>query len=657
MLKPIVIFRNFSMQIGSLITAIILFSLPSCVCAVTSDYYRITVVDAETGRGVPLVELKTVNAMTFYTDSNGIVALNEPDLMGQTVWFSVKSHGYEYPADGFGNRGVALPVKAGGQGQIKIKRLNIAERLYRITGSGIYRDSVLVGQSVPLKQPLLDGLVMGQDTVMATPYRGKIYWFWGDTERPGYPLGQFATSGATSLLPGQGGLNPSQGIDLTYWVDANGFSKPMLPLKGFGGPVWVGGVFTLRDAQGQEHLYTHYTHLDGSGKAAEKGLAVFDDDKAAFHPFFQFALNAPLYPEGQPVHAAVKGQPYLYFQAGAGLACPRVRVRADSKHIVDPPSYEAFTCLTPGSRYDGANTHLDRTPDGKLVYGWKADTTPLGYDEEQELIKDGKLKPDEILMPLRDIDTDAPIRSPGGSVFWNAYRKRWVMISGQAFGTSSYLGELWFAEADTPVGPWVYARKIITHDKYTFYNPTQHPFFDQDGGRLVYLEGTYTDTYSGVMNVTPRYNYNQIMYRLALDDPRLSLPVPVYQLAGPDGYGLRETVDARHEWGQVRGVAFFAVPPCRSHAGLIPVPAASFVGIDGPPLFYALPPTPTAGEKASPAVVPLYKYRDAHTNALFYLTDANSPTALERLSDKPICRVWRNPSQVLTLDDEAQPVP
>ena len=107
------------------------------------------------------------------------------------------------------------------------------------------------------------------------------------------------------------------------------------------------------------------------------------------------------------------------------------------------------------------------------------------------------MKPEEVLAPLRDIETDAPIHSHGGSVYWNPYRRRWVMICGQAGGTSSYLGELWFAEADTPVGPWVYARKIITHDHYTFYNPTQHPFFDQDGGRLIYFEGTYTDTYSG----------------------------------------------------------------------------------------------------------------------------------------------------------------
>ncbi len=67
----------------------------------------------------------------------------------------------------------------GGAAVIKIKRINIAERLYRVTGEGIYRDSILVGHAVPIKHPVLNGQVMGQDTVMATPYRGKIYWFFG----------------------------------------------------------------------------------------------------------------------------------------------------------------------------------------------------------------------------------------------------------------------------------------------------------------------------------------------------------------------------------------------------------------------------------------------------------------------------------------------
>lgn len=299
----------------------ILLSLTSRLPAAPADYYRITVVDSDTGRGVPLVELRTVSAERFYTDSNGIVAVGEPDLMGRNVWFSVKSHGYEYPADGFGSRGVALPVVAGGRAQIKLRRINVAERLYRITGSGIYRDSVLVGQPAPIAHPLMDGLVVGQDTVMATPYKGKLYWFYGDTNRPGYPLGQFATSGATSLPPGAGGLDPDRGIDLTYWVDGDGFSKKMLPLPGGGGPVWVGGVFTLREAGGVESLYTHYSHLDGAGKLAAQGLALFSDSKALFELICKFANDAPLYPDGQPFHVTVAGRPYLYCQSKSLQAC------------------------------------------------------------------------------------------------------------------------------------------------------------------------------------------------------------------------------------------------------------------------------------------------------------------------------------------------
>jgi hypothetical protein len=84
------------------------------------------------------------------------------------------------------------------------------------------------------------------------------------------------------------------------------------------------------------------------------------------------------------------------------------------------------------------------------------------------------------------------------------------------------LGEVSYAEADAPTGPWTTARKIVTHDKYSFYNPKQHPYFDQEGGRIIYFEGTYTKTFSGNEQGTPRYDYNQIMYRLDLSDPRLA---------------------------------------------------------------------------------------------------------------------------------------
>ena len=48
--------------------------------------------------------------------------------------------------------------------------LQIAERLYRVTGGGIYRDTVLAGEQPPLREPVLNGQVLGQDTVIATPY-------------------------------------------------------------------------------------------------------------------------------------------------------------------------------------------------------------------------------------------------------------------------------------------------------------------------------------------------------------------------------------------------------------------------------------------------------------------------------------------------------
>jgi hypothetical protein len=91
-------------------------------------------------------------------------------------------------------------------------------------------------------------------------------------------------------------------------------------------------------------------------------------------------------------------------------------------------------------------------------------------------------------------------------------------------GDSSLIGEIWYAEADSLEGPWLHAAKIITHEKYDFYNPRQHPVFQKENGRIIYLEGTYTHTFAGNPRPTPRYEYNQIMYKLDLSDSRLKLP-------------------------------------------------------------------------------------------------------------------------------------
>src|SRR4051812_11117398 len=119
----------------------LLFLTSLAAQAAPADYFAIQVVDDQTGRGVPMVELQTTSCITCETDSNGLVAFNELGLMNQKVFFSVASHGYESPKDGFGIAGVVLDTKPGGSATTKLKRINIAERLYRITGQGIYRDT------------------------------------------------------------------------------------------------------------------------------------------------------------------------------------------------------------------------------------------------------------------------------------------------------------------------------------------------------------------------------------------------------------------------------------------------------------------------------------------------------------------------------------
>jgi hypothetical protein len=44
---------------------------------------------------------------------------------------------------------------------------------------------------------------------------------------------------------------------------------------------------------------------------------------------------------------------------------------------------------------------------------------------------------------------------------------------------------------------------------------------------VIYFEGTYTHDFSGNPETTPRYEYNQVMYRLDLGDVRTALPRPV----------------------------------------------------------------------------------------------------------------------------------
>ena len=491
--------------------------------AAETDAFQIRVVDEETGRGVPLVELRTVHDQLFVTDSAGRVAVREPELLGQNVYFHVRSHGYEFPKDGFGFRGRAIPIEPRGEATLKLKRLNIAERLYRVTGAGIYADSVLLGQAAPIQRPLLNAQVAGSDSVVTAIYRGRLHWFWGDTNRLRYPLGNFQVTGATSRLPHEGGLRPSVGVDLDYFTSDDGFAKPVAKMPG-DGPTWIFGAVVLRDADGRERLFTGYEKVRGTLEIYERGLAEFDDERHEFVSRKRFDKDIPLHLHGHPfLHkvtatavtgTAASAVEYVYF----GDPFPILRVRATVDDLFDPSRYEGFSCLVAGGR--GQKPQVERDASGKPVFGWKQDTAALTLELQTSLVRSGQLKPNEVWWNLQDAETGRPVIAHRGSVAWNEHRQRWTIIFTQHFGTS-VLGEVWYGEADRPEGPWLKATKVATHDKYSFYNPKQHPYFAEDGGQSIYFEGTYTNTFSGNPTPTPRYEYNQVMYRLNLSDARL----------------------------------------------------------------------------------------------------------------------------------------
>src|SRR5207248_577055 len=111
--------------------------------------------------------------------------------------------------------------------------------------------------------------------------------------------------------------------------------------------------------------------------------------------------------------------------------------------------YEGFSCLQPGSRLE--KPRLDRDGAGRLRYTWKKGTPPLDHDRQARLIKSGELKPEEALLQLQDAHSGKAVHAHAGSVYWNSYRNRWIMITVESGGTS-FLGEVWYAEADTPLG-------------------------------------------------------------------------------------------------------------------------------------------------------------------------------------------------------------
>lgn len=561
-------------------------------------YFIMVVRDRETGRGVPLMELELPNGIRYLTDSGGTVAFSEISFMGRQTLFRIRGPGYRYPVQHLGEPGIVLTPFAGSRIELSVQRTHAAERLYRVTGEGIYHDSELSGDRVPIRNPWINAGVVGQDTVIALPYRGKIYWFWGDTL--GTAELNLNVAGAVSeLFSGQAGKPsdgpaPADGVDLTYFEDARGFAKPLCPFGG-AGRIWLDWALTLADEAGRERLVAGYSRMTSLNRIAEQGIAVFNDDTEVFESLATRKICRDTLPHRveHPIMTEADGTRYIVFSARFGFR--RVAAELDPDQLLNPDAYEVYGPVPEKPQQDAVTD--DREPDRTRVHGWRKGASAPDLDLQQQWLSEGSLDPADSWLRPTDIDSGAPVTIYPGSIAWNPYQKRWILIA------QGNLGDVWFGCADSLVGPWVYCKKIAGHDCYSFYNPVHHPFFDEDRGRTIYFEGTYCNWFTDNREKTPRYDYNQLMYRLQLDRPEIALPVPVYRLGGRDPvYTTLSTAAGLDPTDQIEKIPFFAIPAERSIPGLIsiyPKPAGRHTRLspdlpipaDSPtvPLFLALP--------------------------------------------------------------------
>ncbi|MBB3206069.1 hypothetical protein FHS27_001877 [Rhodopirellula rubra] len=448
------------------------YLLPFLVIAPAFVYaeppFRIEIVDAENGWPVPLVQLETNHHVRFVSDNAGVIAFDLPELMNTETWFSISGHGYGVKPDGFGYMGVRLTPQPGKSHVIEVKRQLPAQRLGRVTGTGLFAESQKCGEHLDWT----DQNILGCDSVQNATWGDRKFWLWGDTTLAGYPLGRYHTTGATTSPRPFLKLVPPIELRYNYFTDPQNIPRNIAQMPGQG-PTWLFGLVNLTDRHGRERLGATYSKIEGMLTEYEKGLCSWNQELQQFEHFKTIWTKdaehplAPLMPHGHAIHYTDPDhQNWILF----GAPFPRLRCRATFEDWASPGKWETID----------ANNAVE-------VHGSKQTITPHR-----------------------------------GTIAWNEYRNKWITIFTQKGGRPSELGEIWYAEAESPFGPWRNAIPIVTHDNYTFYNPQIHSDMVTKGSPVLLFEGTFTATFAKNATKTPRYDYNQILYRLDLDKPPFS---------------------------------------------------------------------------------------------------------------------------------------
>jgi hypothetical protein len=257
-------------------------------------------------------------------------------------------------------------------------------------------------------------------------------------------------------------------------------------------------------------MVCHYSRRKDLATELEQGIAIYNDAQNIFEVSKSLPLSEKWRrPSGHPITYEENGKKWLLF----GSPTPNVRVPATLLDVQNAASYEAFTCLTTSNNPE--TPQLDEQ--GNPRWRWQKELPPIDAKQAFAWVKSGKFKPEQVhYSPVNLRNLSEPIQLHNGSVRWNSLRQRWILLAGQLGGSSSHLGEIWYAEADQPTGPFTHAVKVVTHERQSCYNVCHHDFLDRKQGRFIHFEGTYTNDFSGNPERTPRYHYNQVLFRLDL---------------------------------------------------------------------------------------------------------------------------------------------
>lgn len=431
------------------------------------DPCRIAIVEAGTRWPVPLVELETVHGEKFVSDNAGLIAFDLPESMGRETWFRVRGFGYGVRKDGFGYEGVRLVPRPGGRAEVEVERRIVARRLGRITGAGIFGESQKFGE----ERAWSESGVVGCDSVQTAEIGGRLLWLWGDTSLARYPLGIFDGTAAITPIRPLETPEPPMRLRLEYVRDAKGVPKGAARMDGRG-PTWLTGVTAVNDAAGRDRVVGTFMKIEPPMDAYRVGLCAWDDAAGQFSEVKTLwersrdGVARPPLLEGHPVRwRDAEGRSWLLY----GNPFPTIR---------SPATFEAWSDQATWERVD---------------------PPPAPRDAEGKRVE-----------------------PHSGSIAWNPWRNRWVAVFMEKFGTPSAFGEIWYAEARAPIGPWGTAVKIVSHDNYSFYNPRIHPEFTAADSPILVFEATFSAQFADRPPPVARHDYNQVLYRLDLDADALT---------------------------------------------------------------------------------------------------------------------------------------